>query len=221
MIRLIALVCFLLVGLLVKPITWGFSLSRYRLIPTEIEPAGSFPHELKSKTWKLYAQGGQSYVFVSGDYVLKFFKDEPRAWVKWPSYQALKAKKLKRTLNGYSLIYSRCPDLSGIVCIHTARNSPIPATLVDRIGVQNKVDLNDYLFVLQRKAEELPLPTSAHEVAALVQELASHQLQDHDPRLHLNLGILDGRLIVLDPGRIVDEPNPNPTLPDKFLEFLR
>lgn len=228
--RLIGLILYILIGVLTEPLTWGFELGRYRLIPTAVIGAGTFPQELQGQTWRLEAQGGQSYVFISqdGTHVLKFFKDEPRPYLKLPSYLALKTKKLHRTLTGYALLHNRCQDLSGTVCIHTHSTAPIAATLIDRLGISHSVDLNAYLFVLQKKAEELKPPTTPEEkealisaVSALVQTLSLKHLSDHDPRLHLNLGTVENKLIVIDPGRIAETSTPTTTLPEKFLEFLR
>lgn len=227
MIRWIALALFFLVGALVEPLTWGFSLHRHHLPPHHTY-LGDFPLKLSDQTWTLKAQGGQSYVFISedGSYVLKLFKDQPRPWLQLPSYRAKKNKKLLRTLTGYQLIYDRCPDLSGIVCLNTP--SSIPATLIDRLGIHHTVDLRSYLFVLQRKAEPVRPPTTPAEKESLLsatthllQTLSSHQLQDHDPRLHLNLGLLEGRLILIDPGKIALSDHPSTELPDKFIEFIR
>lgn len=228
--RLIGLVLFLLVGFLSELVTWEFTLNRHKLTSLSLAPAGDFPHELKGQTWKLEAQGGQSYVFVSqdGTHVLKFFKDQPRPWLKLSSYQAIKNKKLHRTLLGYSLIHARCPELSGIVCLHTAPSASIPATLVDRLGSPHTIDLNSYLFALQKKADLLEPPQSPAEKEQLLQEtstllrtLASHHLTDHDPRLHLNLGKIDSKLVLIDPGKIADCEKPSSELPGKFIEFLQ
>ncbi len=230
MIRWIGLILFVLAGFLSETMTWGFSLNRYYLNRLQFPSHGVFPDELKGQTWKLEAQGGQSYVFISqdGTHVLKFFKDQPRPYLKLPSYQAVKNKKLHRTLTGYTLIHDKCPDLSAIVCIHTQSAAPIPATLVDRLGSPHTIDLNSYLFVLQQRAQPLLPPTNLAEkemlkrdTSALVQTLASHHLTDLDPRLHLNLGKIGSRLVLIDPGKIAECEKPSTELPKKFLEFVR
>jgi hypothetical protein len=228
MIRWVALACLLLVGVLSEPLTWGFALSRHKLTPLAIPSSGHFPDELQGRTWNLEAQGGQSYVFTSGPYVLKFFKDQPRPWLPLASYRAQKNKKLHRTLSGYSLIHERCPELSGIICLHTQNASPIPATLVDRLGISHTADLNSYLFVLQHRAEALVPPSTPEgrqhlleSATQLMQTLALHHLKDHDPRLHLNLGRLKEGLIVIDPGRIALCDAPPSELPNKFMEFAK
>ncbi len=222
MIRIIALSLFLATGFLVEPLTWGFSLARYRLTPQTIPSFGAFPQELCNKTWTLAAQGGQSYVFMSedGTHVLKFFKDQPRPFLLLPSYQAFKNKKLHRTLTGYALLSTRAPDLSATICLHTELAAAIPATLIDRLGIHHTIDLNSYLFALQRRVEPIDPHADKEAALAVVQTLASHHLHDHDPRLHLNLGKTDGKLLIIDPGKIALSENPPTTLPSKFLESL-
>lgn len=223
-VRLLALSMFILIGALSEPLTWDFSLSRHKLTPLTFPSFGTFPKHLQGQTWKLDAQGGQSFVFISedGSHVLKFFKDQPRPWIPLAGYNAQKNKKLHRTLTGYSLIYERCPELSGITCLHTQSSAPIPATLIDRLGIAHTIDLSSYLFALQEKAEELrPTAELFTEAKNLIQTLSNSHLKDHDPRLHLNLGRLNGKLIVIDPGKIGHSENPSTELPDKFMEFLQ
>ncbi len=232
LIRLISLAAFLFVGIASDSFSWGFSLARHQLAaPSSFASHGEFPAPLLNQTWTLFAEGGQSYVFISEDetHVLKFFKDQPRPWLQWPSYQAKKNKKLTRTLSGYALIYERCRYLSGIVFFHPQiSSSSLPATLIDRLGISHPIDLKSYLFVLQKKAQPLKRPTTLNEkkqllgdVNHLVNTLNQAHLQDHDPRLHLNLGMSEGRLILIDPGRIVQCNDPQPLPPAKIEELLQ
>lgn len=232
LLRFIGLTAFLLTGLVSDRATWEFSLARHQLCtPLPFASIGDFPPSLLAQTWVLSAEGGQSYVFFSqdGSYVLKFFKDQPRPWLRWPSYQAQKNKKLLRTLKGYSLFNQRCHDISGLQLLHVQpSSSPLTATLVDRMGIHHSVDLRSYLFVLQKKVQPLTPPKTQEEkeellaeISSLLQTLSKAHLTDHDPRFHLNLGHLDGKLIVIDPGRIVDSTDTPSTLPDKLYEFLK
>ncbi len=97
--------------------TCGFTLARLRTsynlsLPSE----GAEPYLYLKQKFYLKAQGGQSYVFISADgkYVLKFFKDMPRPWLPLPSYQKKKIGKLKRTLKGYQLAFSRLREETGL-----------------------------------------------------------------------------------------------------------
>lgn len=226
LIRLLALALFLSMSPLLDSATWEFSLARHRVSGSETTLQGEFPF---NQTWQLSAQGGQSHVFFSQDgiHVLKFFKDQPRPYIKWPAYLSQKNKKLVRTLSGYTLFQERCPEISATVLLHfTPTASPLPATLIDRLGIAHTVDLRSYLFVLQKKAAPLKRPTSLEEktilitqVSTLLQTTANAHLKDHDPRLHLNLGYLDGKLVVTDPGRMTEAPDYPIETTRKLLSF--
>jgi hypothetical protein len=232
LIRLISLAVFFTLGKLAESVTWEFSLNRHLIASSlPFRAYGEFPPSLLGQTWTLKACGGQSYVFFSqdGSYVLKFFKDQPRPWLKWPAYLAQKNKKLHRTLTGYSLFQERCPSLSGVTCLHFQPTSyPLPATLIDRLGITSTIDLKSYLFVLQKKGIPLKAPVTSQEKQQLISAatdlllaLSCAHLKDHDPRFHLNLGYLDQKLIVMDPGRMAHSSEPAQQLPEKFYEFIK
>jgi len=190
---------------LIEKATWEFSLPRYVAPGAPSAQKTAFPAH---QTWVLEAKGGQSLVFFSedGQYVLKFFQDQPRPYHLLPSYRARKAKKLARTLNGYTLLHELCPHLSATVLNHFQKTvDPLPARLIDRLGIAHDVDLSAYLFVLQKRAAPLER-VNPQELETLINTLASSHLQDHDHRLSQNLGLLDGTLVILDPGRIAEAP---------------
>lgn len=93
--------------------TWGFTFTRLQTThDIGFTNQGTPPLSELNQKYFLKAQGGQSYVFFSedGKYVLKFFKDMPRPLVLWPSYQQKKLGKLRRTLGGYNLAFTRLPE---------------------------------------------------------------------------------------------------------------
>jgi hypothetical protein len=207
--------------------TWGFTIARLKTShDLGFTPCGADPRPYLSQKFYLRDQGGQSYVFISADhqYILKFFKDMPRPWIPFSGYQQKKLGKLKRTLKGYDLAYHRLPKETGLISLHTALTStPIPATLVDRLNIEHAVDLSSVYFILQKTADPLPKELGSEsllQIRQLLQRRASAQIADHDPRLHLNLGWVDGHPIFIDPGRFVEEANPSSDLPPKFLERL-
>jgi hypothetical protein len=207
--------------------TWGFTIARLKIShDLGFTSCGAEPHLYLSQKFYLRDQGGQSYVFISADnqYVLKFFKEMPRPWIPFSSYQQKKLGKLKRTLKGYHLAYHRLLEETALISLHTAPTlAPLPATLVDRLNIEHKVDLSSVYFVLQRKADPLLKDLGSEsllQIRQLLQKRASAQIADHDPRLHLNLGWVDGRPVFIDPGRFVEEANPSSDLPPRFLENL-
>jgi hypothetical protein len=205
--------------------TWGFTIGRLHANQSLGPSIGLDPHLILKQKFTLQAQGGQSYVFVSedGNIVLKFFKEMPRPWIPFSKYREKKLTKLLRTLSGYRLAFERLPQETGLLTLHFSPTpSPLPAILVDRLAIEHCVDLSSVYFVLQKRAA--PLDSFSEEtlakVTTLLKKRACAHIADHDPRLHDNLGWIDGQLVFVDPGRFVDDPHATPDLPQKFLDHL-
>lgn len=209
--------------------TWGFTFTRLQTSKNiGFTNQGIPPLSELNQKYFLKAQGGQSYVFFSedGKYVLKFFKDMPRPLVLWPSYQQKKLSKLKRTLGGYNLAFTRLPAETGLVYLHLQPSTaplatPLVTTLVDRLNIHHNVDLSSVYFVLQKKAEPLTSCPDLAQVFELLSKRSAAHIADHDPRLYTNLGWIDGKLVFTDPGRFVEDPTAYAEIPEKFLEHFR
>jgi hypothetical protein len=181
--------------------TWGFTVAR--LLTSHDLNFSNYedPVPYLNQTFYLKDQGGQSFVFFSEDgrTVLKFFKDMPRPWLLWPSYQKKKLSKLSRTLQGYTLAMERLPESSALLALHfKTTKEPLFVTLVDRLHIAHRVDLSKVYFALQRKVDPL---SSETPLTPLLEELKKAGLTDHDHRLEQNIGQDRGRLVFLDPGR--------------------
>jgi len=206
--------------------TWGFTTARLQTTrDLGFPPPQDDPTIYLRQKYYLRDQGGQSYVFISEDqkYVLKFFKDMPRPWLPWPSYQKKKIGKLVRTLNGYYLAYQRLRAETGLLHLHLSSTAtPLPAVLIDRLHIEHALDLSSVYFVLQKRAEPITgfSEETLSQVYALIQKRASAHIADHDPRLHSNLGRMENNVVFIDPGRFVDDPQATSDLPAKFLEYL-
>jgi hypothetical protein len=205
--------------------TWGFTIGRLRTTRPLGPSSGVDPYLILKQKFYLKDQGGQSYVFISADekYVLKFFKDMPRPWIPFKNYQNKKLGKLIRTINGYHLAFDRLRDETGLLYLHLSPTAtPLPTILVDRLTIEHPIDLSSVYFVLQKRAAPVSAFTESTlaQVSELIQKRASCHIADHDPRLHANLGWVDGQLVFIDPGRFVEEANPSSELPKKFLERL-
>jgi len=118
-------------------------------------------------------KGAQSYVFSSDDglYVLKFFKFKHlrpslflNALPSMPPFENYvtkevkrKDRKLKSVFNGYRLAYEIHKQGSGLVFIHLNKTSNInkTVTVFDKIGMSHEIDLDQNVFLIQRKGETL------------------------------------------------------------------
>ncbi len=206
-------------------VTWGFTIARLRTSKPLGPSRGAAPYLILKQKFYLKDQGGQSYVFISADekYVLKFFKDMPRPWIPFKNYQQKKLGKLIRTLSGYHLAFERLQQETGLLYLHLSpTTTPLPTTLVDRLNIEHPIDLSSVYFVLQKRATPISSfsESTLLQVSELLQKRASLHIADHDPRLHDNLGWIDGHLVFIDPGRFVEDENASSELPQKFLERL-
>ena len=199
------LLLFALAYHLCDKVTWGFTLARLHTTYDLNLANHTDPTPYLHQKFYLRDQGGQSYVFFSEDdtLVLKVFKDMPRPWLIFPSYQKKKIGKLRRTLTGYTLAFEHIPTNTALLSLHLKPSStPLMASLVDRLNITHTADLSSVYFVVQRKAEPLSSrPFDPAELQQLLGRLESAHLCDHDHRLHLNLGWVDDELVFLDPGR--------------------
>lgn len=223
---LLFLGCFALAYFLCDHATWGFTTARLQTThDLGFFPPQDDPRPFLQQKFYLRDQGGQSYVFISedGQYVLKFFKDMPRPWLPWPSYQKKKFGKLKRTLTGYQLAYDRLRHETGLLYLHLSPTSfTLPVVLIDRLHIAHTLDLSSVYFVLQKRAEPLTTPQNfLPQIHRLLEKRSSAQIADHDPRLHSNLGWIDHHLVFIDPGRFTHDPRATSDLPAKFLDSIQ
>jgi|GEM_PF-5661254 len=209
--------------------TWGFSIPRLQIDPKcSLENIGTIPPVLLNQSSRFYLQkqGGQSYVFFSedGQFVLKFFKEAPRPWLLSNRYREKKWNKLRRTFQGYRLAYLRLPRETGLLYLQGERSfCPFKVILVDRLQIAHTLDLSSCYFLLQKRANSIihltykELVPQVHKL--LLRRGASH-LADHDPHLYDNLGLIEGELVFIDPGRFVEEENPSTEIPPRFFRHF-
>lgn len=118
-------------------------------------------------------KGAQCYAFVSEDqqYVLKFFKFKhlkPNLLINLlpsiPPFKSFKQncierkkRKLIGVFNGYDLAYRENRQESELLYLHLlpTHHLQLQATVVDKIGLEREIHLDDVVFLIQRKGETL------------------------------------------------------------------
>ncbi len=168
------------------------------------------------------AKGLHTFAFVSedGQYVIKFhrFPSHMRLfpWLNRPLAYHFKQERVKKkqyNLDKYAYMmqsYEQCfrdlKEEAGLILIHTQRSSDLQQTItiVDKLGAEYKVRLDDVTFILQHRAE-LIYPTLDRLVQAQriaeAKQVVSHVVQliasccakgyvDNDPVLRKNYGLL-------------------------------
>ncbi len=209
---------------------------------------GPLSPEKESQVEKILGQrfsylgkGHQAFVFVSedGDYVLKFFKYPPIREFKWldhlawiPPVAAYRSRHLERNAEraayleslygSWKLAYEKLPTQTQVVYLHLNRTDGQlgPLTLVDRIGMEHEIDLDQSEFLIQRRAEmfgpllegmlaDQDLQGARGLIDGLVDLIESDYelgLADNDHALIQNTGWVDGRPIHVDTGMLVTKP---------------
>ncbi len=119
------------------------------------------------------SKGSQTYVFESEDqnYVLKFIRYkryEMPFWVEYLDFfkkgKELKRKKLSHkdrlltnSLLSYQFAKDYLKDETGVLYVHLnkSKDLPIKTAFIDRLNRKYEINLNEYGFVLQKKAKTL------------------------------------------------------------------
>lgn len=183
-----------------------------------------------SQPFTYLGSGGQSFAFASedGKYVLKFFNNHPKSWIPLPKYQAKKMEKLRKAYSGYRLAFNEFKEESGLVFLHLNKShfhAP-QVTLVDKLNITHQLDLNAIEFVIQKRAELVrdymqKYPYEAiHAIKQLNELLCEKNIQDTDPRFYRNMGFIEGKAVLIDPGNCVIAYGRKPKLPLKFITWV-
>ena len=180
------------------------------------------------------ASGAQSYAFLSKDgrYVLKFFKKKhltPKNWLRWiplPGMKDYRIRKVERRIqhkrelfSSYKSAFENLKEETGLLFVHLNKSNNLGTKVLmfDRSGKRYAADLDDYEFVLQKKA------MIAHDyLSALIEQgeiekvkgalcaLLSHVVRqckkgyiDQDTGVGYNYGFIGNRVIHFDVGRVI------------------
>jgi hypothetical protein len=227
--------------------TDGFSLNKIQS-KLSYHPQWALPHppekdlqEIKSLLAQKFfylAKGAQCHVFVSEDqkYVIKFFRHHhmrPPSWIALiPStFETFRKKKenrkwgkLHKDFNSYHLAFTQLKEQTGLIFLHLNKSSHLKhqLTIVDKIGIEQKIDLDQMEFILQKRAD-LVYPaidhwmqknntTSAEDALSNLVSLLHLRLKkglfDKDPDLNTNFGFIGTQAVQIDIGRFKKATEP-------------
>lgn len=196
--------------------------------------------------------GGQSFAFVSEnqEYVIKFFKHryfrKPFRFIfSLPRPSVLELSrlrkydnalfKLRRDFSSYKLAYEELREESGLVYIHLNKGTELNRSvhIIDKIGIEHEIDLDDFEFIVQRRAELIYPCIDAlmakedveaakqllHSILEAIVNRCKKGIFDEDPRIHNNLGIIGPKAMFIDIGRFVKDSQR--TLPEIYKNDLK
>ncbi len=225
----------------------GFSVSKIKnTFPVTTEWQLPVPNAKEQKRlaaicaqeFRYLGKGSQVYAFISDDrqYVLKLFKCyhlKPVDWIaKIPLPEAIdkprqialdkRYKKIATSLQSYKIASQYLRKECGLISIEILPTPEISqdVTLYDKLGRKHTINLGEYGYILQRRAD-LIYPklsswiasgdlTSAKKaissMVALIVERSKKGIQDSDPDLHKNAGLIDTTAILIDLGSLHINP---------------
>ncbi|MBS0655827.1 MAG: hypothetical protein JSR46_08625 [Verrucomicrobia bacterium] len=237
----VARVCFYLLsdGFSVVKIENTFPVTAEWQLPA---PSASQLHEIEeicAKPFTYLAKGSQAYAFISDDkqYVLKLFKCyhlSPVDGIKslWlpPIIDEMIAvaiqkreKKTSDTLQSYKIASQNLYDECGLIAMEILPTPSFhqPVTLIDKMGRKHRIDLGNYGFIIQRRADlvypqlstwiaagELDKAKEAlNSIVALIVQRSRKGIQDSDPDLHKNAGLIGTCAVLIDLGSLHSNPH--------------
>lgn len=190
---------------------------------------------IMDQKFRYLGKGCQSYVFQSedGKYVLKFFKYQrfrPQPWLYYLTflpgvnhYLEQKIEKKKAKLEGvfasWKVAYEDLQPETGIAFVHLNKSPSInhPVIIVDKMGMQHILHIDNYEFLLQRKAtmlcptlDEMMTKGDTEGAKQLLSKLMTMIMSeyhrgyaDNDHALMQNTGVLEGQPVHIDVGQFV------------------
>lgn len=210
--------------------TDGFSLSKIQgpLLAGSLKEIDLPSRSALNQPFHYLAKGRQCFVFESEDHktVIKFLNYD-RFRLLFPfdrllptvlkDWKEKRQKRFQATLKSYELAYEMLREETGILSLHLQEGGGLPALhIVDRAHRDHSIDLNGTAFILQKKAtmifEKLENASQSGikqgilDYIAFIQKRCSLYIADDDRDVGINFGFCDGRLLLLDPGRLFIDP---------------
>lgn len=235
--------CFLLIIAFHRFCDWkadGFSMSRV-LRNTLSQEAGVAlslipPQELDSifnQKFRYLAKGKQSFVFVSEDekYVIKLLNNQYQKRLStlhllpsWLAHDkiAYNQKKMALASESYQLAFSDLREETGVLLLHLHPTSSLnkKLTIVDKLQIEHKLDLDNTGFLLQKRAtpaytqlkewlqkgEKDKAKHALSDILKLLVTRCKKGISDKDPLIRTNLGFIGEKPLLLDLGPFSKNP---------------
>lgn len=190
--------------------------------------------EILNQKFSYIGKGAQCYAFGSedGQYVLKFFKFKhlkPNMLVEYlpsiPPFKEYKQscierkkRKLISVFNGYDLAFRENRSTSELIYLHLlpTQDLHLKATVMDKIGLKRMLNLDDVVFLIQKKGETLRTRLrhfldqqrveEAKQAMAKILEMYITEykkgIYDHDHGVLHNTGFIGEQPFHLDVGKL-------------------
>lgn len=210
----------------------SFSLANISFESTSYNPPFNVDNQDKSSVinilnQKFYylGQGNQTYAFLGtdGTTVLKFFKFghlKPSLFFKTSNLS--QEKRFFKIFAGTVIAFEHNRDNTGLLYVHLNKSNNLHLTVdvVDRLGVIHKINLDDVVFVVQKKItptrQELKRLFDNGDITTVKKRLSSlialylseysRSIYDRDHNLMDNTGFDGNKALRLDVGKLRKDP---------------
>lgn len=196
-------------------------------------PASQETPEILKKPFTFLGSGVQCYAFLSqdGTTVLKVFKHYHNLPITGflkgmplpsPLHElrerilAKREKRLQSIFSSCEIAFSLCKDETGLIFLHLQPTQTFHAnlTLIDKLGIAYKVDLDTTAFVLQKKAEmfaekmarlrskhaDTEIQKHLDAVASLIRNRCAKGVENSDLHFERNIGFIGQQAVEVDIG---------------------
>ncbi|MEX0962281.1 MAG: hypothetical protein WDZ28_05450 [Simkaniaceae bacterium] len=206
-------------GFAIENIASGAKVKSQASLPPFLEP-------LLNQPFFYLDSGAQSYVFISQDqeFVLKFFKNQHLRIPPWidalplfgPLGKYQRAKREKKSAIKQQLIESidiadkYLKEETGLIYTHLQKTQGLnkKLTIYDKINICHKLDLDQYEFYIQKKAElaysylaKTRDSKVLYKLLKLIKSRYEKNIFDKDPDFATNFGFIYDTPIQIDLGR--------------------
>ncbi len=177
-----------------------------------------------------------AFISEDKKHVLKLYKCyhlQPVGWIaKIPLPEALNTsrqqaldkryKKISDTLNSYKIAAKNLKDECGIIAMEILPTLGInqEVTLFDKLGRKHTINLSDYGFILQKRIDLIypklgswiaskdldSAKKAVSSIVALMVQRSKKGIQDSDPDLHKNAGLIGTTAMFIDLGSFHANP---------------
>lgn len=207
-------------------------------LPKEVYPIPEVAQDILKQPFYFLGSGNQSFAFESADHqwVLKLMKfhclttHDPYRLIPPIGFLAKireerddeRQRKIERVFHGFHVAYTQDPENCGLACYHLPGSDELPheTVIFDKAAKRHVLDLNQYVFALQRKAvptgELLKKVLSKGDIAqadvllsslfAMFEEEFKAGLYDGDHNVIHNTGFAGEKPMRIDFGKLTVKP---------------
>lgn len=177
---------------------------------------------LFQKPFRYLGKGVQSYVFASGDYVIKFIRHDRFRCYPWTHNVQKRSNRLLKDFTSYQIAHDDLAAETGLIYLHLNPTGFLKQkiTIIDKLNIAHVLDLDQMEFIVQKRAQ-LVYPAlwalivqnkldaakiALSSLVSLLHKRIEMGIYDKDPDLNTNFGFIGLQAMQIDIGRFRKPP---------------